>query len=388
MQQRTRTPLRKPLAACTHVLSEEPPLAASISPPASDLAETKKEQVRSVGGGGGGGGGDAAGLFPGGTGCSAGCSAGEESGGGEHKSRQAVGGKNSHSKISSMVGGKSAALAQGQTTSSEGGAEVSASWMRMKDSEKMLKDLSTCKSRRMLLHLACAILGMGGLLVAAGAAEICRYGYVPSDEEVAAGAADPYLEPSLGCLRVRACPVRSASGIRSGGLGGWEYSRALGLEVRGRRASQSRACGAKTPRRAPSCPSRLVPCSPCSPCSRLKAAVEARSQAALTVKPKAQDERRCVAGCRPARAGAVLLQTIVLLSSGVLGALHPCLACARAVSRAPMSDRVCARWRLRWRWRRRVLRDAVRLPSLAGCLELGVEGSGCGGGEGDGAELG
>ena len=152
MQQRTRTPLRKPLAACTHMLSEEPPLAASISPPASDLAETKKEQVRSVGGGGGGGGGDAAGLFPGGTGCSAGCSAGEESGGGEHKSRQAVGGKTSHSKISSMVGGKSAALAQGQTTSSEGGAEVSASWMRMKDSEKMLKDLSTCKSRRMLLH--------------------------------------------------------------------------------------------------------------------------------------------------------------------------------------------------------------------------------------------
>ena len=155
------------------------------------MAETKKAQSRTVGGGGGG----------------------EESGSGEHKATKAAGGKNSLSKTLNMVGGKIAGLAQGQTTSSLGGAEVSASWMRMKDSEKMLKDLSTCKSRRMQLHLACAIVGMGGLLVAAGAAEICRYGYVPSDEEAAAGAADPYLDPSLGCLSVRACPVGSASGV-------------------------------------------------------------------------------------------------------------------------------------------------------------------------------
>lgn len=74
----------------------------------------------------------------------------------------------------------------------------SSNWARMKESEKVLSDLKMYKTYRMRLHLACAVVGMGGLFLAVCAAEMCRFGYVPTPQETGAGLTDPYDDPAAG----------------------------------------------------------------------------------------------------------------------------------------------------------------------------------------------
>jgi hypothetical protein len=54
---------------------------------------------------------------------------------------------------------------------------------------------------------------LGGLAVTAIAAEVCRYGYIPTEDEVLAGATNPLFDPDAGCDGINAdrlwlCQVR------------------------------------------------------------------------------------------------------------------------------------------------------------------------------------
>jgi hypothetical protein len=43
------------------------------------------------------------------------------------------------------------------------------------------------------------VLGLSGLFLTAVAAEVCRYGYIPTEEEMLAGKIDPLSVPNIGC---------------------------------------------------------------------------------------------------------------------------------------------------------------------------------------------
>jgi hypothetical protein len=116
--------------------------------------------------------------------------------------------------------------------------QASSTWARMKESEKTLYDLKVYKTLRMRLLLACAIIGVGGLLLAVVTAEMCRYGYVPSPEEVAEGMPNPYDDPGAGCREDRAPVVllQTIVMLSSGVLGVGTVARGLiqvGLGCRG-----------------------------------------------------------------------------------------------------------------------------------------------------------
>ncbi len=56
----------------------------------------------------------------------------------------------------------------------------------------------------MMLTWIAFVLGSVGLVLTALAAEICRYGYIPAEEEVLAGSIDPLSDPNLGCDGINA----------------------------------------------------------------------------------------------------------------------------------------------------------------------------------------
>ena len=63
---------------------------------------------------------------------------------------------------------------------------------RIKTAEKLLSKLSQLDEFAMRWTIASAILGVVSLGLAVTAAEMCRVGYVPTEDEQAQGAGDPY----------------------------------------------------------------------------------------------------------------------------------------------------------------------------------------------------
>lgn len=62
----------------------------------------------------------------------------------------------------------------------------------MKSAQYEIHDVIRSSQRRMLLSRACAVLAMFGLVLTFGTSEVCRYGYLPTEEEMLEGMQDPY----------------------------------------------------------------------------------------------------------------------------------------------------------------------------------------------------
>jgi hypothetical protein len=62
----------------------------------------------------------------------------------------------------------------------------------MKSAQYEIHDVIRSSQRRMLLSRACAVLAMFGLVLTFGMSEVCRYGYLPTEEEMLEGMQDPY----------------------------------------------------------------------------------------------------------------------------------------------------------------------------------------------------
>ncbi len=66
------------------------------------------------------------------------------------------------------------------------------------------------------------VLGLSGLFLTALAAEVCRYGYIPTEDEVLSGKIDPLSVPNIGCdgvyaERLWSCQVSRPEGLRTRG---------------------------------------------------------------------------------------------------------------------------------------------------------------------------
>ena len=75
---------------------------------------------------------------------------------------------------------------------------------KCKDSHTHLWKIRAMSDRRMMLTWIAFVLGSVGLVLTALAAEVCRYGYIPAEEEVLAGSIDPLSDPNLGCDGINA----------------------------------------------------------------------------------------------------------------------------------------------------------------------------------------
>jgi hypothetical protein len=75
---------------------------------------------------------------------------------------------------------------------------------KCKDADTHLWKIRALSDRRMMLTWIAFVLGSVGLVLTAVAAEFCRYGYIPAEEEVLAGSIDPLSDPNLGCDGINA----------------------------------------------------------------------------------------------------------------------------------------------------------------------------------------
>jgi hypothetical protein len=77
----------------------------------------------------------------------------------------------------------------------DGAFHSAQSIQNMKDAEQDLHDVVRSSERRILLTAIGALLSMFGLFVTFAIAEVCGYGYLPTDAEILEGISDPYAIP-------------------------------------------------------------------------------------------------------------------------------------------------------------------------------------------------
>jgi len=77
----------------------------------------------------------------------------------------------------------------------DGAFHSAQSIQNMKDAQQDLHDVVRSSERRILLTAIGALLSMFGLFVTFAIAEVCGYGYLPTDSEILEGISDPYAIP-------------------------------------------------------------------------------------------------------------------------------------------------------------------------------------------------